>query len=164
MYSFGMVNTAKNIAELFRRDITRLLQEVESVLSDDELWRTHPGVTNTVGNLVLHLEGNLREYIGRQIGGIPYRRERPLEFSTRGVSKSELARRVKEVQAMVPEVISKLGPEQLQAMQAEKVAGKEVDTEQFLLHLYGHMNYHLGQIDYLRRISTNGPVLDFVGF
>ena len=69
------------LALIYRRDLTRLLQQVEAFPDNNSLWKTLPGVTNCAGNLVLHLEGNLREFVGRQLGGQDYQRQRPLEFS-----------------------------------------------------------------------------------
>lgn len=57
------------LSHLFRRDLARLQQEVNAFNDDQGLWLRLPGVENTAGNLVLHLEGNLREFIGRQLGG-----------------------------------------------------------------------------------------------
>lgn len=61
--------TAKNdLAALFRRDLTRLGQQIAAFPNDEALWLTLPGVANTAGNLSLHIEGNLREFVGRQPG------------------------------------------------------------------------------------------------
>jgi hypothetical protein len=68
------------LAALFRRDIARLLQQIHAFPDDASLWQAVPGVNNCAGNLVLHLEGNLREFVGRQLGGVPYQRNRPAEF------------------------------------------------------------------------------------
>ena len=69
------------LTAIFSRDLERVAQEVAAFPSDEALWQTKSGVTNSAGNLALHLEGNIREYIGPQIGGIAYQRERPFEFS-----------------------------------------------------------------------------------
>jgi hypothetical protein len=55
----------QDLAELFRRDLTRLAQEIETFPDEELLWQTVPGVTNCAGNLALHLEGNLREYVAK---------------------------------------------------------------------------------------------------
>jgi Protein of unknown function (DUF1572) len=153
-----MMNTDE-IAELFYRDLTRLLQEVEAFADDASLWRVLPGVNNSAGNLVLHLEGNLRTYIGRELGGIPYERHRDLEFSSKGLSAAELRAKVQYLRETIPAVIVELDNESFGKIQPEEISGKRLSTHQFLLHAYGHLSYHLGQIDYLRRISASaGPV------
>ena len=78
-----------DLAALFRRDLKRLLQEVRAFPDEAALWATVPGVTNPAGNLILHLEGNLREYIGHLLAGVEYHRERPQEFG-KAVSEQEI--------------------------------------------------------------------------
>jgi len=153
---------AAEIAELFYRDLTRLLQEVDSFPDDAAPWRVLPGIANAAGNLVLHLEGNLRAYIGQELGGIPFERRRELEFSTTGLGVAALRAKVQDLRETIPAVIAALSDELLAAIQREEISGKRVSTRQFLMHLYGHLSYHLGQIDSLRRIGANGPPLAFV--
>ena len=145
---------ADELAGLFQRDLTKLLQELRAFTDEDAIWQCPAGIPNSAGNLVLHLEGNLREYIGRQLGGIPYRRTRDLEFSAKGVPVAEMAARIEEVQGFVPRVIAGLSAAQLDARFPEDPLGGPLSTRQFLIHLYGHLDYHLGQINYLRRMLT----------
>lgn len=145
---------AEELAALIRRDLGRLRQEIEAFGDDStRLWASLPGVTNSAGNLALHLEGNLREYIGRQLGGIDYTRGRPLEFSTRDLAVSEVVNRVAALETAIPEVISALRDESLDSTYPENVLGEPISTRKFLIHLHGHLTYHLGQINYLRRIQ-----------
>ena len=147
------------LAALFARDIARLIQELRAFPDTASLWKTTAGVTNAAGSLALHLEGNLREYIGRQLGGVAHTRQRPLEFSTRGVEQAELMARLETVKELVARVVSGLSSEQLDATYPELVLGKPMTTRQFLVHLEGHLNYHLGQVDYLRRfVTANGAI------
>ena len=81
------MSLARNLALLFRRDLSRLIQQIDAFPDDETLWLRLPGITNSAGNLALHIEGNLREYIGRQIGKLPYDRMRDLEFSSKGCRK-----------------------------------------------------------------------------
>jgi hypothetical protein len=148
------------LAALFARDLKRLTQELTAFPNSASLWRTVPGVTNTAGTLALHLEGNLREYIGRQLGGVEYARDRPLEFSRRGVEQQELVARIEAVHEMVPRVLAALSEQQLAAVYPEQVLGTPITTRQFAIHLSGHLNYHLGQIDYLRRFITGNGAID----
>jgi hypothetical protein len=119
--------------------------------SDEDLWRTASGVTNSAGNLALHLEGNLREFVGRQIGGIPYTRERPLEFSTTGLSRAEVASHIDAVRELIGPSLEKASMDEIFP---ENVLGMPLTTRHFLMHLLGHLTYHLGQINYLRRINS----------
>jgi hypothetical protein len=147
------------LAALFARDIARFIQELHAFPDTESIWTTTAGVSNAAGTLALHLEGNLREYIGRQLGRIEYTRDRPLEFSARGVAREELIARLEAVKAAIPPVIALLSREQLEATYPEDVLKQPISTRQFLIHLLGHLNYHLGQVDYLRRFATgNGAI------
>ena len=151
---------ANELSALFARDIARLIQELQAFPDTESLWTTAPGVTNAAGTLALHLEGNLREYIGRQLGQIAYTRQRPLEFSARGVEQSELIARLDAVKDTIPRVISRLSNSQLDAKYPEAIHGKSITTSQFLMHLLAHLSYHLGQVDYLRRFRTGHGAID----
>lgn len=153
---------AIEFASLFRRDIARLVQEVRAFPDEASLWETRPGVSNSAGNLALHLEGNLRDFIGRQLGGVDYTRQRDLEFSAKGVEREQLAARLEAVQELVYGTVAGLAPGQWEEVYPINVLGVELTTRQFLLHLYGHLSFHLGQVDYLRRVVTGDGALKFV--
>src|SRR5690349_15752653 len=114
---------ASELAALYGRDIARLAQEIGAFPDTPSVWKTAPGVTNAAGTLALHLEGNLREYIGRQLGGISYVRNRPLEFSARDVPRADLVSRLGEVQVTIPRVIGALDAVALEAPYPEKYNG-----------------------------------------
>jgi hypothetical protein len=146
----GSMSFSVELTALFERDLNRVVKEVLAFPSDEDLWRTASGVTNSAGNLALHLEGNLREYVGRQIGGIPYTRQRPLEFSTTGLTRAEVAARIDAVRELIGPALA-IAP--WDEIFPENVLGMPLTTRHFVLHLMGHLNYHLGQINYLRRIN-----------
>jgi hypothetical protein len=156
------MSIANELAALFQRDLARLLQELEAT-PEDKLWGTLPGAANSIGNLALHLEGNLREFIGRQVGNVAYQRQRPAEFASRDVSKGEILRRLGEVKELIPPILAGLAPVEWDAIFPENVYGVPLTNRQFVIALYGHLNYHMGQIDYLRRILTEGKAIDFAG-
>jgi hypothetical protein len=140
---------ANELVTLFTRDLNRLTQQIAEFPNEEALWQTLPGVTNSAGNLALHLEGNLREYVGRQLGGIAYTRQRPLEFSSKGLTRAELIARIENVRDAVIPALANAG---MEATFPENVLGEPLSVRHFALHLYGHLNYHLGQVNYLRRI------------
>ena len=150
------MSITNDLASLFSRDLTKLKQQIEAFPNDETLWQSLPGVINPAGNLALHIEGNLREYVGRQLGKLPYNRNRELEFSVRGISKYEVGNRIEELSRSIPSVIRELSSEQLEMEYPEVVLEVATTTREFLFHLYGHLNWHLGQIDYLRRILIAG--------
>lgn len=144
------------LAALFARDLARWRRQVEAFPDTPSLWMKAPGVTNAAGTLALHVEGNLREYVGRLLGGVPYVRDRDREFSGRAVDQAELVWRLEDLRTLVPRIIAGLTTVQLQATYPEPHDGALLSTRRFLLHLYGHASYHLGQVDVLRRSTIHG--------
>jgi hypothetical protein len=145
---------AAELAALYTRDLTRLVQELSAFPDTATLWQTRAGISNAAGNLALHLEGNLREFVGRQLGRNEFVRDRPREFSDSGIEKAELIKRLSAVRDEIPLVIAGLSDDDLAADYPVIYGGMTLPTRQMLIHLEGHLSYHLGQIDYLRRLLT----------
>ncbi len=141
-----------SITAIFERDLRALKREVEAYPEDGALWARIPGITNVGGNLVLHLAGNLQYYIGAVLGRTGYVRDRPAEFARHDVPRAELLR---EVEAARKAVMSALeGSIDLEADFPESILGMRVRTGDYLVHLATHFAYHLGQLDYHRRVVT----------
>jgi uncharacterized damage-inducible protein DinB len=150
---------ATELARLYQRDLTRLGQEIEALPGDESLWQTTAGMTNSPGNLALHLEGNLREFVGRILGGVDYTRQRDLEFSTTGLTKDDVLSRVEVLKRLIPGAIEALSDEALGQEYPLVLFGAPMSSREMLLHLLGHLNYHLGQIDAQRRaIAAQGAI------
>ena len=145
---------AHELAALYTRDLTRLVQEISAFPDTATLWQTRSGITNSAGNLALHLEGNLREFIGRLLGNSDYQRDRPREFSDSGIEQRELVARLSALRDEIPLVVASLSAEELEAVYPQPHGGVTLSSRQMVIHLAGHLNYHLGQIDYLRRVLT----------
>ncbi len=142
------------LTAILKRDLRALGREIRSFPDDETLWLTPPGITNSAGTLALHLTGNLQHFVGAKLGGTGYRRNRPEEFSRRGLSREELARQVEDTIAVLAPILPRLTTEQLEADFPEKVGGQTIRTDEFLVHLVTHLAYHLGQLDYHRRMVT----------
>jgi hypothetical protein len=148
------------LATLYARDLTRLIQELRAFPDTATIWMTAPGVSNAAGTLALHLEGGLRHFIGYRLGKIQYQRDRPLEFSARGIERDELIARIEAVHATIPKVIAALSDAELDSIDPHNGTDKPMTVRQWLIHLYGHLNYHVGQVDYLRRVATGNGAID----
>lgn len=144
------------LTELYERDLQKLKTEIELYASDAELWMTAGDVTNSGGNLCLHLCGNLRHFIGFVLGGSGYVRDRDLEFSDTNVSRDELLLKIDATLDEVKATLAKLNAEDLEKEFPLDVFGKPMTTGWFITHLATHFNYHLGQINYHRRLITAG--------
>ncbi len=147
-----MIDTLK---DLFTRDLNKLKTEIESYHDEANLWLVAGELPNSGGNLALHLVGNLKHFIGALLGDSGYVRERDLEFSTKGTSRAELLTMIDETIADVASGLDKVTPEQLAAEYPIAVFADRTEpmtTEWFLVHLATHLGYHLGQINYHRRL------------
>lgn len=152
-----MTSLTKAISGILVRELTSLRQEIEAYPSDADLWRVVPGITNPAGTLALHLAGNLQHFVGAILGGTAYVRNREVEFSARGLTKAEVVARVNDAIAAVEQTFRRLGPTDLASEYPEAIAKVRVNTADFLIHLASHLAYHLGQVDYHRRIVTGSP-------
>lgn len=142
----------ETLAALFKRDLTKLYTEIEQYNSEEKLWITEQSIANSAGNLCLHLVGNLKTYIGAELGGFAYTRNRELEFSLKGVPKAELLAMVAETRTIVDETLRTLPATSLQQEYPLLVFTEKTSTEYLLIHLVAHLSYHLGQINYHRRL------------
>jgi hypothetical protein len=142
----------QTLAELFERDLDKLSKEISSYTNENDLWKTAEGISNSGGNLCLHLIGNLKHFVGKVLGNIPFERNREREFSDKNVPVPELLKAAAETKSAVVDTIRKLEDPVLQKNYPINVFDKDMSVESFLLHLYGHLNYHLGQINYHRRL------------
>lgn len=136
------------------RDLKALGREVEAYPDDASLWRTPPGITNSGGTLALHLCGNVQHFFGAILGGTGYVRDRGAEFSRRDVPRAEILAQVSAAVAAAERGLARVSDAGVAADFAEPIAGHTVSTGEWLIHLAVHLGYHLGQVDYHRRLVT----------
>jgi hypothetical protein len=148
------MNLIADLRRILLRDIDTLRREIELYPDDDSVWREVPGLPNAGGTLVLHLAGNLRHYFGAVMGKSGYVRDRPVEFSTRGLSRKDLVQIIAAAHAEVGEALDHMDPALLEETFPEPNWDQSIPTHLFFLHLAVHLTYHLGQIDYHRRAVT----------
>jgi uncharacterized damage-inducible protein DinB len=141
------------LINLFERDLSKLEQEIAAYETPEGIWRVPPGITNAAGNLCLHLCGNLQHYVGAVLGQTGYVRNRELEFSARNVPTEDLLVLIGSTRRIILTVIAGLTAEDLKKIYPEKVFSGTMTTGHFLVHLSTHLNYHLGQINYHRRLT-----------
>jgi uncharacterized damage-inducible protein DinB len=140
------------LAELYERDLNKLKAEIEQYENEADIWKTAGEITNPAGALCLHIAGNLRHFFGSVLGGTDYERDRDAEFASRDVPRSDLLTGVDAALADVKATLSKLTSEDFDKTYPLEVFGKPMKTGWFLTHLTTHLNYHLGQINYHRRL------------
>ena len=147
------------IGTILDRDLDTLRREIEAYSDEKELWQSAPGISNTAGTLALHLAGNLQYYFGTRLGGTGYVRDRAAEFARRDVPRVELLKEVEAARRAVHAGLAQLSAAQLADEYPEVIAELRVTTAEYLIHLTTHFAYHLGQIDYHRRIVTGSEVV-----
>jgi uncharacterized damage-inducible protein DinB len=147
-----MSNILDSLSALYERDLDLLLNELKAYKKEENLWVVTGDISNCGGNLVLHLCGNLRHFIGAMLGGSSYIRQRDDEFSLKDVKRSELVSQIKETKKSVIETLQELSENKLDEVYPINVFGKEMTVLFFLQHLHAHLNYHLGQLNYHRRL------------
>jgi uncharacterized damage-inducible protein DinB len=144
-----MIETLK---KLFNRDLNKLKLEIESYQNESKIWHIEKSIANSAGNLCLHLIGNLNTYIGAQIGKTNYIRNRELEFSDKDVPKAQLIAQIEATIEIINDAFLLLSEEDLKKEYPLLVFETKTSTEFFMVHLTTHLAYHLGQINYHRRL------------
>lgn len=138
-------------ARCFTKDLDSLAKEI-TLCDEETLWIVLPGVTNSIGNLTQHLIGNLNHFIGATLGETRYLRNRDAEFSERYLSKQEMITKLTETAEMLEKVLDSLTEEEFQKKYPLEPFGYPMTTGHMIMKLAGHLGYHLGQVNYLRRI------------
>lgn len=142
-----------NYIVLYTRDLNRLIDELKSYHDEDAIWEVLPGTINSAGNLVQHLIGNLKTYIGNPFGNLRYVRDREAEFAARLFTRDEMVQTLEELIETVAFSLSKIPDDAMDAVYPREILSIHPDQtiEYVLVHLAAHLSYHLGQINYQRR-------------
>ncbi|MEO9871877.1 DinB family protein [Ekhidna sp.] len=141
----------EDFKKLFLRDLDRLRTELEAYTNEEDLWVKTEGINNSAGNLIMHLCGNLQHFIGTVLNETGYVRQREFEFEGRMIF-DQLMKQVEATIKLVSEYFETVEKEELMSTYPLELFGHPMTVHYFLMHLQGHLNYHLGQINYHRRI------------
>jgi hypothetical protein len=131
-----------------------LIKEISLFENEKDLWIVTKGISNSAGTLALHLTGNLNHFVGNVLGNTGYVRNREAEFSDRDIPKKEIIEGIEQVKTVVQDTLESLTDVELNKIYPREILDSPITTEFFLNHLHGHLNYHLGQINYHRRILS----------
>lgn len=142
----------ETILLLFERDLNKVITEIELYKNEDTIWRVDKNISNSAGNLTLHLIGNLNTYIGNEIGKNNYVRNRELEFSQKNIPRQELIKNLNETINIVRNSLLTFPADELENEYPILVFTEKTSTAYLLIHLTTHLSYHLGQINYHRRL------------
>lgn len=139
------------LLSLFDLNLKKLISEIELYENEEDIWRIEKNISNSAGNLALHIVGNLNTYIGKEIGETNYIRNRELEFSNKNIPRQDLIKSINETRAILTETLKALSNKDLKREYPILVLVERTTTEYLLVHLVTHLSYHLGQINYHRR-------------
>ncbi len=139
--------------------IIRCLNELEEA----EIWMWPNSASNSVGNLVLHLCGNIRQYIISSLGGLPDTRERDQEFSAKsGYNRAELIAMISVTLAEAIATIQRADEESL--LRKRSVQGFEFTGIGIIIHVVEHYSYHTGQIAFWTKLLKDKDLGFYAGF
>ena len=139
---------------LFERDLNKLTEEINLYKSEDDLWKIKEGISNSGGNLALHLVGNLNHFIGATLGNTGYIRERDKEFSLKNIPRKTLVEEINKISVVIKNTLPTLSPEILEKDFPVKINNETFSTQYMLVYLLMHLSYHLGQVNYHRRLNS----------
>ena len=145
----------ESLKKIFKRDLLRLRKEIASYSSESNLWIIDKEIKNSGGNLCFHLIGNLKHFIGNVLGETGYKRQRELEFSASNIPKVKLIQEIDETIDIVINTLDALMDADLEEEFPIIVFKDKMNVGFFLIHLSTHLSYHLGQINYHRRLLDN---------
>ena len=140
------------LVSFYERDLRKVIEELNQFKNEADLWRTQGSVKNSSGNLVLHLIGGMNYHIGANMGHTGYVRDREQEFSRKGVERKVLVEQLETLISMIGKTVNALTPDDLEAGYPMVFDGEKRSNSYMLVQLLAHLNYHLGQVNYLRRI------------
>jgi len=142
----------RSLSKSFDEKIDQLITELEGYSNEDLIWKTHGQISNSAGTLVLHLLGNLNHFIGALLGNSGYVRNRSLEFSLEFKARGEMVAELKNCRKMVMEVLNTFDPALNSSEYPAEFSGTSNDDYKSLIHIFGHLSYHTGQINFHRRL------------
>jgi hypothetical protein len=141
-----------NILDLYEKDLDKLIEELNLFKKEKDIWKTKGDVKNSAGNLVLHLIGNLNHFIGRTLGQTDFIRKREDEFALKDIPREKLIEQINDTKEVIKNTLPTISEEDLKKEFPLKIGENVFTTETLLAFLLAHLNYHLGQVNYLRRM------------
>ena len=124
-----------------------------ALLNEEQIWWRSNPQSNSIGNLLLHLSGNVRQWIVVGLGGATDTRDRDAEFAQRNaIPRDELIGRLKQTLHEADETLAALDPERL--LEKVRIQGLEVSVLEAILHVVEHFSMHAGQIVYITKLLT----------
>ncbi len=145
------------IGGIFERELNKLAEEIKLYPNEASIWKVTEGVKNSGGNLCLHICGNLQHFIGNVLGNTGYVRNRDKEFADKNIPVADLLNEIEATKKAVVKTLENIPDTDLDkeytAFPAHLLGKENITKFYFLAHLIAHMDYHIGQINYHRRLT-----------
>lgn len=140
------------LISLYEKELDNLSEEIKAYETDEQLWKVADGINNSGGNLCLHLTGNLQHFIGATLGESGYIRNREAEFKLKNIPRQKLLEEIENTKRIVTDTLEQVSKKELDSDFPIQVFDEPLTTEYFLVYLIRHLGYHIGQINYHRRL------------
>ncbi len=147
-----MYKTNTSVLTILERDLSKAIAELNAFQQEQNMWKLHGKINNSAGNLALHISGAVNHFIGAVLGKNGYKRNREKEFNDKNIARDEVISKIYEAIATIKSVLPSIEENEMQQEFPEKIGGQTLSIGFFLIHLISHVNYHLGQINYHRRL------------
>lgn len=142
-----------NINKLYIIQLDALSNEISLYKIEDNIWKLEGSIANTPGNLCLHICGNLNYFLWNLIGNSGYVRNRDKEFSEKNISRKNLLELIEKTKENLNDMFSKISSEDFKRIYPDDKFGENSTYAFVFARLISHLSYHLGQINYHRRIT-----------
>lgn len=136
------------------RDIASVERELDLYPDEESIWKNLPGLPNSGGNLILHLAGGTQYFFGSALASTGYLRNREAEFSKKDIPRSDLTKELHDARQAVLAGFATMTEEKLEQPFPARITDTDLSARLTILQLVTHLAYHLGQLDYHRRMVT----------
>jgi len=140
------------LASFYERDLRKLVDEIKMFKNEENLWKTHGSITNSSGNLALHIVGGMNFHVGSRLAKTGYIRNRDQEFSKKDVPRLDIIADLEKLIVLINGTLNNLTDDDLKKDFPAPFDGATNSISYVLVTLLAHLNYHLGQVNYLRRM------------
>ncbi|WP_336517643.1 DUF1572 family protein [Pollutibacter soli] len=140
------------LIDLYDKELDKLEKEISLYESDEQLWKIGGDILNSGGNLCLHLTGNLQHFIGATLGDSGYIRNRDAEFKLKNIPKQKLLEEIANSKRIVTDTLEQISKKELDSNFPITFLDEPKSTEYILVFFLSHLSYHIGQINYHRRL------------
>ena len=140
------------LISLYEKELDKLAEEINAYTSDEQLWKISGDILNSGGNLCLHITGSLQHFIGATLGDSGYIRNREAEFKLKNIPRQKLLEEIENSKRVVIDTLEQVSKKELDSEFPIRVLDEPATTEYMLVFFLRHVGYHIGQINYHRRL------------